>query len=98
MVPNTDFIFQSSKMGGRQLAGGAVVDFDFPFLLLAWRVQGERFHIGNPETEARDAMQKLGLTGAGYTVIDVFAQDVIERTEYVLSRALNGEQIRVIVD
>jgi hypothetical protein len=89
-----DFIFQSSRMGGRQLYGGAVVDFDFPDRLLAWRIQGEHFHIGNPAKEASDIMQKMSLEIYGYTVIDVFAQDVIERRNWVLTRAFNGEQVR----
>jgi len=91
--PGEDFIFQSSQMGGRQLYGGAVVDFDFPHLMLAWRVMGEHWHLGNPAVEARDEMQKLALSSYGYTVVDCFAQDVIQRTEWTLGNAIQGIQI-----
>jgi len=94
LAQGEDFIFQSSRMGGRQLYGGAVVDFDFPDRQLAWRIQGEHFHIGNPAKEASDIMQKMSLETLGYTVIDVYAQDVLERRNYVLTHALNGEQTR----
>jgi len=94
LEPMEDFIFQSSRMGGRQLYGGAVVDFDFQDQMLAWRVQGEYFHIGNPAKEASDIMQKMSLSVAGYTVVDIFAQDVIERRNWILTKALNGEQVR----
>lgn len=92
--PGIDFIFQSSQMGGRQLYGGAVVDFDFPWFPLAWRIQGEHWHIGNPATEGRDAMQKLALTSYGYTVVDIYAQDVVQRTDWVLENAIQGIQVR----
>lgn len=94
LVAGEDFIFQSSRMGGRQLYGGAVVDFDFPDRQLAWRIQGEHFHIGDPAKEASDIMQKMSLETLGYTVIDVYAQDIIERRNWVLTKALNGEQTR----
>lgn len=89
-----DFYFQSSRLGGRQLWGGAVVDFDFPTERLAWRIQGEYFHIGNPAKEASDAMQKMALANIGYTCVDILAQDVIQRRNWILSHALNGEQMR----
>jgi len=94
LEPMDDFIFQSSRMGGRQLYGGAVVDFDFPSQRMAWRVQGEFFHIGNPAKEASDIMQKMNLAAVGYIVIDIFAQDVLQRRNWVLSHAWNGEQVR----
>lgn len=88
-----DFIFQSSQMGGRQLYGGAVVDFDFPGLRIAWRVMGEHWHLGNPAVEARDEMQKMALATYGYTVVDCWAEDVIRRTDWVLSNAVVGIQV-----
>lgn len=94
LVSYEDFQFQSSSMGGRQMLGGAVVDFDFPAYRLAWRIQGEKWHVGDPAKEASDELQKLALTMHGYTVIDVFAQDVLERTEWVLSNALAGIEVR----
>lgn len=86
----------SSQMGGRQLAGGAVVDFEFPAFMLAWRIQGEKWHVGDPAKEAHDEMQKLSLASAGYTVVDVFAQDALERTDWVLGNAIIGIQVRTI--
>lgn len=95
-TPDVDFIYQSSRLGGRSMPGGAVVDIDFPGLLLAWRIQGERFHLGSTGTEAKDQVQKLSLTGLGYTVVDILAEDLIERRNYVLSRAIQGEQIHFV--
>lgn len=92
--PYVDFIFQSSQMGGRQLYGGCVVDFDFPWFPMAWRIMGEFWHVGAPATEGRDAMQKLALTSYGYTVIDIYAQDVIARADWVLGNAIVGVQVR----
>ena len=95
LIPNVDFIFQSSQLGGRAMPGGAVVDFDFPSRLLAWRVQGLFFHVGDASVEMRDDIQKLALSAAlNYTVIDLFEDDVQERTEFALSRALEGIQTR----
>jgi len=94
LSPNADFYFQSSRMGGRQLWGGCVVDFDFPSERLAWRIQGEFFHVGNPAKEASDIMQKMSLSTKGYIVVDIYAQDVLERLDWVLTHAINGEQAR----
>lgn len=88
-----DFIFQSSQMGGRQIFGGCIVDFDFPGMALAWRIQGEFWHLGNPAVEGRDAMQKLQLMSYGYTVVDCYAQDLIERADWVLRNAIAGIQV-----
>lgn len=96
--PGLDFIFQSYQMGGRQMPGGAVVDFEFPALRMVWRIQGEYWHIGNPAVEARDEMQKLALMTEGYLVVDCYAQDVINRTDWVLSNAINGIQVRSLRD
>lgn len=93
--PYEDFQFQSSQMGGRQLFGGAVVDFDFPWFPMAWRIQGEFWHVGDPATEGRDAMQKLMLESYGYTVVDIYAQDVVQRTDWILDNAIAGVQVRV---
>ena len=95
LIDQVDFVFQSSQLGGRQMPGGAVVDFDLPSRLLAWRVQGLFFHVGDPTVEARDDIQKLALSAAlGYTVVDGFEDDVVERTDFTLSLALEGIQIR----
>ena len=75
--PYEDFQFQSSQMGGRRVFGGAVVDFDFPWFPMAWRIQGEYWHTGDPSEEARDIMQKLTLESYGYTFVDIFAEDVV---------------------
>lgn len=96
--PGIDFIFQSSQMGGRQLYGGAVVDFDFPWFPMAWRIMGEHWHVGQPDVEARDAMQKAALESYGYTVVDILAQDVVQRARWVLSNAIQGIQVRSLVD
>lgn len=87
-----DFLFQSSRFGGRQVYGGIIVDFWFPDRHMMWRVQGERFHLLNPQDRANDMVARIRLVGMGATVVDLWVKDLEERPEYVLNLAWSGRE------
>lgn len=91
-----DFIFQSSKFGGRRMFGGQVIDFYIPGRNLVWRVQGERFHMLLVADRANDALQKFQLEGIGYTVCDLWVNDLLQRPRYVLDLAWSGQEVQSI--
>ena len=74
--------------------GGAVADFVLSELGMVWRVQGEVWHLGKPEKEASDAIQKIRLMDQGYTVIDLYANDILRNRDLVCRDALRGVQWR----
>jgi len=86
------FDFQTSLAGGIFALGGAVVDFIIPDRALAWRIQGEYWHRGVEKTGS-DTVQKEILTGMGYTVVDILADDIENRLEQTLSLALQGQEM-----
>jgi len=92
LTPNVDFVFQSSQFGGRQALGGAIVDFIFPLLFIVWRIQGERFHLLEAKNRAKDTVQRLQLLSYGYTVVDLWADDLLTRAEFVLQAAYEGRE------
>ncbi len=71
--------------------GGTVVDFLFYDRGLAWRVQGEYFHKGVTK-EGSDLIQREMLAELGWIVVDLFADDITERTNETLTKALRGEE------
>jgi len=82
------FSFQVSIMGGHFSLGGAVVDF----LLepnLAWRTMGEYFHRGVTKSGA-DEIQREMLSGLGYIVVDLWGEDLLNRLDETLTKALQG--------
>ena len=86
---NIEFQFQTSLMGGFYQLGGTVVDFLIPSRNLAWRVQGEYFHSGVTK-EGSDLIQREMLTELGWTVVDLFSNDIIDKTDETLTKALQG--------
>ena len=89
---NINYDFQTSFGGGHYQLGGSVVDFIIPDRMLAWRVQGEYWHSGVEKTGS-DITQKEILASAGYTVVDLQADDLLNRTEQTLRLALQGEEM-----
>lgn len=68
-VPDVDFDFQSSQLGGRLEMGGLVVDFLFPLLKIVLQVQGPthyEFRRGRKDEE-----QRMILEDMGYAVHDI---------------------------
>ena len=98
LVPDVDFFFQSSENGGRSIVGGAVVDFEIPESGLAFRVQGEYFHLAVASAVQNDQIQKTLIESQRpeLTVVDIFESDINERLDYVMRQAMNGIQIREV--
>lgn len=93
LQPGRDFIFQASQMGGRTFRGGVVSDFVIPNRFLVWRVQGETFHIIDPDVRAKDALQKVALEQQGWRVVDIFTRDLAQQRTRVLEAAWEGVQV-----
>jgi len=89
---NIEFQFQTSIKGGFFELGGAVVDFLIPDLWLAWRVQGEHWHRGIAP-EGRDLIQREMLAEMGYTVVDLWGEDITNKTNETLTKAMLGEEM-----
>jgi len=85
-----EYQFQSSINGGFYSLGGAVVDFIIGEL--AWRVMGEYYH-QQVEIRSHDAIQREMLTAMGFIVIDIWGEDVLNRIDETLNKALMGEEI-----
>ena len=85
-----DYEFQSKMMGGRDVKGGMIADFLIFSLKLIIRVQGEYYHYGRADVEARDKYQKEALTSQGYTVVDINAEDALRNARYYVEKALIG--------
>jgi very-short-patch-repair endonuclease len=93
---DVDFVFQSSQFGGRRIFGGVVVDFFIPSMNMIWRVQGERFHMLLTVDRTHDDVSRFDLEGRGYTVIDLWVRDLLQRPRYVLDLAWRGQQVQSI--
>ncbi len=86
------FRFQTSLSGGFYQLGGAVVDFLLDERNLAWRIFGEYYHRGVTK-EGSDLIQKEMLTELGWRVVDIWGDDVKDRTDEVLRLALEGREV-----
>lgn len=86
------FRFQTAFGGGYFELGGTVVDFLLDDLRLAWRVQGEYYHRG-VGVEGKDFIQKELLAGLGWTVVDIWGDDIKDRLEATMSKALLGQEM-----
>lgn len=59
---------------------------------LAWRIQGEYWHYGVAKTGS-DIIQKEILTAMGYVVVDILADDLENRLEETLTKAMQGQEM-----
>lgn len=84
--------FQTSLRGGFYQLGGAVCDFLLPARRLAWRIFGEYWHRGVTK-EGSDTLQREMLTELGWTVVDLWSDDIENRLEETLTKALRGEEV-----
>ena len=85
------FQFQTSLSGGFFALGDAVVDFIVKENL-AWRIMGEYWHQGI-EKEGSNLIQREMLTGLGYTTVALLEDDLMNRSEETLIKALQGIEI-----
>jgi hypothetical protein len=60
---------------------------------MAWLVQGLEWHHVDPSARARDQLVKAILAGKNMTVVEVFEDDVIQRTTLTLDNAWGGRQV-----
>ena len=87
-----DFQFQTSMSGGFYELGGIVVDFLLPERGIAIRVMGEYYHRGAvPEGKAE--IQREELTAMGWIVVDCWGDDLKERLDETMTKAIRGEEM-----
>ncbi len=84
-----DFDFQSPFFGGRNRFGGFIADFFFPQKQEIWRVNGERFHLAKPRDRAKDALAKVQFIQDGFSVVDLWEDDLLTRATFVLDLAFD---------
>ena len=92
-VEGVDYLFQHPLLGGRTEFGGFVLDFYFPIKRTGWRIQGERFHLLQTRDRARDAIAKALLEGRGIKTLDLWEDDILTRTNFVLNSAWEGREL-----
>ncbi len=85
-----DFEYQSSKLGGRQDRGGAVLDFFIPELLLGINIAGKYWHYERPGIMASDQLQREALEAQGIRVVYIDEEDVMRNALYYVQEALIG--------
>ena len=89
---NIEYRFQTSLRGGWYALGGAVVDFLLDDSRLAWRIFGEYWHRGIIK-EGSDLIQREMLARLGWQVVDLWGDDIKDRTDETLSLALEGQEV-----
>jgi len=93
--PDIDFRFQSSFFGGRLDLGGLVADFviDAQIPPLVIRVQGDYWH-RLPGRAARDFFEMVRLLELGFSVVDVWEDDLMTRLDFTMNEAMKGHSLR----
>ena len=89
-ISGVDFIYQSSRMGGRMQKGGVILDFLFSNPPdLAINVQGVYYHYEfGTGTKARDLIALQQLAGEGITLIFIDEDDALSNARYIVREAL----------
>lgn len=91
MNNNIVFQFQTSLGGGFFSLGGSVVDFILPGRI-ALRIMGEYWHRSVSAT-GKDQIQREVLTAQGFTVVDLWGDDLENRLEQTMQLALQGQEM-----
>jgi very-short-patch-repair endonuclease len=87
------FEFQSQLInGGERQLGDATVDFNLLESRILIRCQGLYFHTG-AEVEAKDKFQRISLENMGYVVIDLYEDDIHDRLDTAMEKAVIGEEL-----
>ncbi len=89
-IPDVDFIYQSSQLGGRLDKGGAVIDFEIFEPHIALNIQSFYWHYGRPNAIASDLLQRQALEGMGIRVVYIDEDDAIRAPLYYTQQALLG--------
>jgi len=90
------FTYQLAELGGRDVVGGAVIDFvlySFGQKVTIIRVQGEYWHGPTfPQRQRRDDEQYYRLHAMGYAVCDLWENDIYDAVrEKRLTSYIEGE-------
>ena len=85
-----DFEYQSSQLGGRQVRGGAVIDFFIIDLNLGINIQSLYWHYQNWTAKVNDALQREQLEAMGMTVVYIDETDVERNPSFYVGEALKG--------
>lgn len=84
------FTYQSSRMGGRMVKGGAILDFYFPDLRLAINVQSIYYHYITSERRMADSLQRAQLESMGIRVVYIMEAHALANPIYYTKEALAG--------
>ena len=85
------FTAQAPMFGAGEL-GSATVDFILTARNVAIRTMGGYWHTGL-EVNARDLLGREKLTEAGYTVVDVWEDDINHNLDAVMELAIAGQEM-----
>ena len=86
------FTAQAPMFGGIGELGSATVDFILTARNVAIRTMGGYWHTGL-ETNARDLLGREKLAEAGYTVVDVWEDDINRNLETTMELAIAGQEM-----
>jgi len=86
------FTAQAPMFGGIGELGSATVDFILTARNVAIRTMGGYWHTGL-ETNARDLLGREKLAEAGYTVVDVWEDDINHNLETTMELAIQGQEM-----
>ena len=88
---NILFTAQAPMFGAGEL-GSATVDFILTARNIVLRCMGTFWHSGL-KTNARDLLGREKLTEAGYTVVDVWEDDINRNLDAVMELAIQGQEM-----
>ena len=91
MKRNVPFQTQTPMFGIGEL-GAAIVDFVLIERNIVLRCMGTFWHTGL-EVNARDLLGREKLTEAGYTVVDVWEDDINRNLDAVMELAISGQEM-----
>lgn len=96
MVEGVHFTFQSSQFGGRQVAGGVIIDFFIHLpVRLAIAVQSTFYHGRTATQRARDATRRIEIEGRlSLRVEFIDEDDARNRPDEAVAEALAGTRGR----
>lgn len=94
-VEDVHFTFQSSFFGGRQTAGGVIIDFFIYDPRMGIAVQSAFYHGRTATQRARDAAQRIEIeTRLGLRVEFIDENDARNRPDEAVAEALTGTRGR----
>lgn len=83
----------TQSVAGSYRQGGIEIDFLIFGPRLAWQVQGEHFHFGDPTVEGQDLVEVLVVQQEGYTVVNLLESMINQDVDRVCTEAMMGNQL-----